>query len=379
MPKDVESNTPSDAPSDTSRCETYTIHLIPQQDLEIVGIGACGEVYHVNDQVVLKSCRIFQPYGSDASRREHLLYASDTLFHYNLLRNERTVLQLLQNRPHPHLIEAIDTDQVEGIYLRKYRRQAIDAISTQSRRIKLYRDITDALHHLHSLGIIHADIRIDNILFDERGSAVLCDFSAASPKGEPNLVFPEFPLPINGPSPTLCEASDMFAMASLMYRMEHGTAPELIYENGTLALPEIKSGHQAVDDIIRNAWLGRYQHTSEMLKDLASIDVATTDAFESARPQPRAESMEILKNQIKKWKAEREEKFGEHPTRILPSGLIFSSFVFANETRSRLCPRRSTVKGSIESPGGSLRYGCGWRFPIQTGPHLVVGKRTCGL
>lgn len=308
-PKDPESGIPSGIPTNTSICETYTVRLQPQHDLEIVGVGASGQVYHVNDQVVLKSCRIFEPPGSDASRSDRWRYASDTLFHFNLLEDERAVLQRLQNSPHPHLIEAIDTNQPEGIYLRRYRLLSADIISTQSRRVRLYCSITDALCHLHALGIVHADIRIDNILSDEQGSAILCDFSAASPCGHPNLVSPNLPLPVNGPSPTLSETSDMFAMASLIFQMEHGAAPKLSFENGTLRLPEIRTGNQGIDGVIEKGWLGHYGRTSEMLQGLLFIQGPTSQYPKSKRPL--RERRDLSKDQIKTWRAHRETKFGK--------------------------------------------------------------------
>lgn len=218
-------------------------------------------------------------------------------------------MQLLQVRPHPHIIEPIDIDQPEGIYLRKYRHQAVDIFSTQSQRIRLYHDIVDALRHLHSFGIVHADIRIDNILFDDNGSAILCDFSAASPCGQPNLVFPDLPLPINGPSPTLSEASDMFAMTSLIFQMEHGAAPELSLENRTLVLPKIRSGNQGIDEAIRKAWLGSYSNTSEMLQDLTFVDPQICHRYEGSQPAPN--SNDLLKEQIKRWRGRREKDFGK--------------------------------------------------------------------
>lgn len=326
-PNDLESNLPSEIPSDTSICETYTVRLVPQHDLDIVGVGASGQVYNVNDQVVLKTCRIFEPPSGDASQSDHWHYASDTIFHSNLLKDERTVLQLLQDRPHRHIIEAVDTDQPEGIYLRKYRRPAMDMISTQSHRIRFYRDITDALRHLHSLGIVHADVRIDNVLFDDQGLAILCDFSAASPCGEPNLVFPDLPLPVNGPSATLSEASDMFAMASLIFQMEHGAAPELSFANGTLRLPEIRSGNQGLDEVIQKAWLGRYSRTSEMLQHLILIDAETSHCPESTQRLP--ESMDLLKDQVKKWRCNREKSFSKTSS---PSKTIDSPFPVTNKT-----------------------------------------------
>ncbi|KAJ6016506.1 hypothetical protein N7540_011097 [Penicillium herquei] len=303
-PNDLESNIQVDVSDGTSICETYTVHLQPQHGLDILGVGAAGQVYTVSDQIVLKTCRIFAPPSNDASRNDLWRYASDTLFHFNLLKDERTVLRLLQSRPHPHIIQAIDTTQPEGLYL--YRYQQLPVQLTQACRIRLYCDIADALRHLHSLGIIHADVRVENVLFDDQSSAILCDFSAASPCGQPNPVFPDLPLPVNGPSPILSEASDMFALASLMFHLEHGYSPQLSLENGKLALPELKSGNTYIDEIIQTAWLGNYNRTSEMVDHLTSIG-----AHEHHAEIPEElHDYEDLRNQIIEWKSHRKKHFG---------------------------------------------------------------------
>lgn len=162
-------------------CNTYTLRLHPQRDVEITGFGASAQVYKVDDQIVLKSPWAFERPGTSAPNNDQWHYASDTLFQSNLLENERTVLQLLQRWPHPHIIEAIDTDQPEGIYLRRYHSLSEDKVPAQLHRICWYSDLTDALCHLHSLGIAHADVRIDNVLFNEYDRAIVCDFSAACP------------------------------------------------------------------------------------------------------------------------------------------------------------------------------------------------------
>lgn len=129
-PNDLESNIQFDIPEGTSTCEFYTVRLQPQHDLDVLGVGAAGQVYNVSDQIVLKTCRIFAPPSSHASRSDLWHYASDTLFYFNLLKDERTVLQLLQNRPHPHIIQAIDTNQPKGLYLCRYRQLPMDVKST---------------------------------------------------------------------------------------------------------------------------------------------------------------------------------------------------------------------------------------------------------
>lgn len=304
----LESSIARDIPDSPPTCTSFTINSMPEHDLDILGVGASGQVYNVSDQVVLKTRRLYAPPGSDAPQSDFLHYASETLFSFGLLRDERTVLRLLQDKPHPHIIQAIDLDQPEGLYLRKYQEVSEGAKSTQARRIRLYRDIADALRHLHSLGIVHADLRIDNVLVDDCSSAILCDFSAASPCGDRNFVFPDYPLPINGPSPVLSEASDMFALASLMSHMEHGLTSKPSIENGRLVLPETKSGNQRIDEIIQAAWLGKYSHTSEMVRHLASID---------AEMNHDAETTEVLRDlgdlkiEVTEWRNNRKNKFGK--------------------------------------------------------------------
>ncbi|CAG8276445.1 unnamed protein product [Penicillium salamii] len=257
-----------------------------------VGIGASGQVYEVDEEIVLKSCRIFEQPGSDASDSDRYHYASDTIFHSSLLQDERFIFRILQQWPHPHIIEAIDTDQAEGIFLRRYQPLPEGEIPAQPTRIRWYRDIADALCHLHKLGIAHGDVRIDNVLFDNRGSAILCDFSAASPFGQSNLVISDLPLPVNGPSPNLSEATDMFAIGSLLFQVEHGIKPESF----------------CIDAIIRNAWLGQYRSTSEMLENLHALDAQIDQVVHDT--QIHSEPISSLRERVRAWRKRRENNVG---------------------------------------------------------------------
>ncbi|EGE06902.1 hypothetical protein TEQG_05955 [Trichophyton equinum CBS 127.97] len=282
-------------PSDTSKCETYTVRLVPQKALDLIGVGASGQVYNVNDQVVLKTCRIFQPPGDNSSQNAHWHYASDTIFHSNLLKDERTVLQLLQSRPHRHIIAAVDTEQPEGLYLRKYRHPTVDMISDQAHRIRLYSDITASALYMQMYGsTISFSMTRAGPSFVILAPQVLVD--------NQTRVFPDLPLPLNGPSTTLSDASDMFAMASLIFQMEHGAAPELSFADGALCLPEITSGNRGLDEVIQKAWLGHYSCTSEMLQQLNLLNAQTTHCSESTQAL-HDEPLEHLKDQVKGLKA----------------------------------------------------------------------------
>ena len=123
------------------------------------------------------------------------------------------------------------------------------------------------------LGIVHADIRVNDVFFHKKDSAILCDLSASSPLGEPNLVYPDLPLPVNSPSPTSSEATDMFIMGSLIFQIQHRAKSELsVDSHSTLVLPKISTDLQILDTIIRKALLGHHSRSSYMLEDFTSVD-----------------------------------------------------------------------------------------------------------
>jgi serine/threonine protein kinase len=310
--------------SQTSTCPTFTIKPQPQTDLDILGVGAAGQVYRVDDDIVLKTCRVYEPPGDGASPRERWFYASETLFHFNLMRDERTVLRLLEHLPHPNIVEAIDTDRAEGVYLRKYLRLSELDSTPQSVRIRWYHDIIRALLHIHDLNIAHSDVRIDNILFDHQARAVLCDFSASSPFGHRNPALPhtDLPVPINGLSEFVSDATDRFAFASLIFQMETGTKPELsVDDSGALVLPRIQTGLSVLDTMIQKAWLGQYNSTAHMLKDADALHRNITRDLSSTAP--RALSRELLRDHIRHWREHREKCLGNPILNCLCSIIFF--------------------------------------------------------
>ncbi|PWY70606.1 hypothetical protein BO83DRAFT_438301 [Aspergillus eucalypticola CBS 122712] len=301
---EAASHPAGDDDTSTSHCETYTLQLHPQHDLKVIEIGSSFQIYEVSDDIFLKSPLLYVPPENNASERAQQHYASNTLSQMNQLQNERSVLQLLQNQTHPHIIEAIDTHYPEGIYLRKYHPLSEDNLPPQRQRIRWYRDLTHALCHIHSFGIVHANVRMDSISLDDHDRVILSDFGTASPIGAPNDVSP-----INGPSPTLSEKTDIFAMGSLIYQMEHGAKLDLsVDSHGTLVLPSIHTGRPMLDSIIRDAWLGGYGRTVEMLQRIEAIDTIGDSPAQGLQSQ--FISTRELRSRVREWRDGREDRFG---------------------------------------------------------------------
>ncbi|KAF5022030.1 hypothetical protein F66182_5913 [Fusarium sp. NRRL 66182] len=203
-----------------------------QLDLNMIGVGSSGQIYEVDGDTVLKAGRVYQPPDGNTSRLDIWHYVSESIFHFELIENERKVFQQLERNPHPNIAEPIDITRPEGIYIRRYTSISEMDKFTRPQRVSLYLSLLRGLSHLHSLEIAHSDLRVENVLFDIHGEPIICDFSASAAFGQPNPAAPSSncPVPINGLSKLLSGATDRFAFASLMFRLETGAKPALSFD-----------------------------------------------------------------------------------------------------------------------------------------------------
>ncbi|KAF1989420.1 hypothetical protein K402DRAFT_372176 [Aulographum hederae CBS 113979] len=301
--------------------ETYTINLHFPKDLPAIGHGSSGQVYAVNEHIVLKALTIIVDPGPSASYRDQDYYASETLFHASLLKDERTVYRPLLRWPHVNLPEAVDAERGEGIYLRRYLSLSALGPVTQEERIEWYYDVLRGLEHLHRFGIAHADLRVDNVLFsspedkEKRHKAIVIDFSASSPFGLLNVPYrpqdPSFSIPLNGPFKVLSDGSDRFAMASLMFQWETGQKPGFSTdEKGALVVPEMRTGDDGLDGFIRKGWSGEYGGTKEMLKDVEHLLQTRGERRHEEIGRLDEHEKEELKEFVRVWREERVRNYG---------------------------------------------------------------------
>jgi hypothetical protein len=115
---------------------------------------------------------------------------------------------------------------------------------------------------------------------------------------------------VNGPMETISDATDRFAMASLIFYMETGSKPELaIKDDGTLILPPIHTSHNGMDSMIRRAWLAEYSSTSEMFEHAESLHI--DECQESSHDSMTAQvPKNVLQDRIRNWRKHRKEQFG---------------------------------------------------------------------
>lgn len=90
--------------------------------------------------------------------------------------------------------------------------------------LRILRDITQAIGYVHAQGILHCDIKPDNILFRADGSAVLTDFGIAREldkvsKNKTVAGTPHYMSPEQAQGQKLGKTSDIYSLGILLYEL----------------------------------------------------------------------------------------------------------------------------------------------------------------
>jgi serine/threonine-protein kinase len=102
----------------------------------------------------------------------------------------------------------------------------------EGRLIAIAADIADALSYAHGAGVIHRDIKVDNILLGDDGAAVLTDFGIARAAGQAtstgvNMTIgtPHYVSPEQAQGRPLDGRSDLYALGVTLYKAATGELP----------------------------------------------------------------------------------------------------------------------------------------------------------
>jgi len=260
------------------------------QIIEVLGKGGMGKVYKaidkkLDEEVALK---IIKPeIASDKKTLERFnneLKLARKIAHKNVGR----MYELMEEKG----IHFITMEYVPGQDLRGLIRQTGQL--TAGTAISIAKQVCDGLTEAHRLGVIHRDLKPQNIMIDKEGNARIMDFGIARSLKEKGITgagvmvgTPEYMSPEQVESKEVDQRSDIYSLGVILYEMVTGRVPfegdtplSVAVKHKTEAPQDPKELNSQVPDDLSDVILKclekgkekRYQSAGEVYSELDKIE-----------------------------------------------------------------------------------------------------------
>ncbi|MDE6657234.1 MAG: protein kinase [Oscillospiraceae bacterium] len=256
---------------------------------ELIGVGGMADVYKATDMIDNKTVAV------KILKRE---YAENEEF----LRRFRNESKMIASLSHPNVVKVYDVgfsnklqfivmEYINGITLKEYIEN--EEVLTWQDSVHFVIQVLRALQHAHDKGIVHRDIKPQNIMMFEDGTIKVMDFGIAKSAREQAFTATDQTIgtvhyisPEQARGDQTDEKSDIYSVGVMFYEMLTGRKPFDSDKPVTIAVmhmknmpkrprainPDIPAG---LEEIILRAMEkdpeNRYQTASDMIKDIESF------------------------------------------------------------------------------------------------------------
>lgn len=295
----------------------YEIH-------EIIGVGGMAVVYKAFDNIDRKVVAV------KILKDEYL---ADEDFKRRF-KNESKAIAVLS---HPNIVKVLDVsfgdrlqyivmEYVEGITLKEYIEQ--QGIVRTREALYFVMQILRALQHAHDKGIVHRDIKPQNIMLIENGSIKVADFGIATfSRGETKTMTNAAIGSVHYISPEQAKGSvtdaksDIYSVGVVLYEMLTGCLPFISDNAVSVAVMQVQKQPRSprelnpdipvgLEQIIMRAMqknpAERYQSAAEMLVDLSEFGKNPNIKFDYNFFVDKAPTKYIPTNEVKKHLSEND-------------------------------------------------------------------------
>jgi serine/threonine protein kinase len=202
----------------------------------VVGRGGMGTVWRAYDELLDRDVAVKEvllPPGLEGTERD--------ILYQRTFREARASARL----NHPGVVTVHDVVREDGrpwIIMEFVRARPLQEIIDHDgplppRRVaEIGRQLLEALNHAHAAGILHRDVKPNNVMIADGGRAVLTDFGIAQMPGEVTLTqtglvmgSPAYIAPERAQGDKAIPASDLWALGATLYTAVEGRSP---YERG---------------------------------------------------------------------------------------------------------------------------------------------------
>jgi tRNA A-37 threonylcarbamoyl transferase component Bud32 len=289
-PVSPQGTTPHPGPFTAPVPADLASHFPHLEILELIGQGGMGAVYKARqtklDRIV--ALKVLPPeWGADPAFAERFSREARALARLN----------------HPHVVAVHDFGEAGGLYylLMEYvdgvnLRQALQAGPLPPEQaLAVIPQICEALQYAHEEGIVHRDVKPENILLDRRGRVKIADFGLAKLLNRPRAEFTltgsrqvmgtlDYMAPEQRSRPQeIDHRADIYSLGVVFYEMLTGELPL-----GRFAPPSERVGVDArLDEVVHRALETdperRYQSASDVKADVESVTGGQAPAAGRAR------------------------------------------------------------------------------------------------
>ena len=272
--------------------------------VRLLGEGGMGEVYLAHDadldrDVALKIIRNdMSDYPSILDRFKREVQLSSKVTHKNVLR----------------VYDLGEAGNVKFLTMQFIEGQDLESMMRQQGRlpmptiVEVFRQVCEGLAAAHEQGVIHRDLKPQNIMVDKSGRVVVTDFGLAKSLEHAGLTeagkilgTPHYMSPEQVKGVVLDERSDIFSLGVILYEMLTGTMPftggsayEIMISRVTRPARPASDLNNAIPQYLLRVLQRcletnldlRYRSVSEILRDLGQQTFHSTLGYE-VRRRPR--------------------------------------------------------------------------------------------